>query len=285
MHLLAWPAIVVAVVAALFALERARPLRVAKRALRERVGTNLTMTAAAVLTGVLVRWVALALADWTGAKQFGLVHWLRLSPVAAGAVGFLLMDLTFNLWHRLNHEVPLLWRLHNVHHVDPDLDVSTSLRFHPAEVLLSTGFRAAQVVAIGVGPGVYMAYEAVFTLATFFHHSNVRIPLGLERVLNFLVVTPRMHGIHHSAVRAETNSNYSVIFRWWDDLMRTLRLNVRQGEIDVGVPAYALEGDNSVARLLAMPFRRQRYYWMRTDGSGATTRPQVGDARRGRMLQ
>jgi len=130
----------------------------------------------------------------------------------AMAGGFLLMDLSFYCWHRLNHTMPLLWRLHNAHHTDPDLDVSTSFRFHAGEILLSTGFRALQVVVIGVAPALYVTYDLVLQSATMFHHSNLRLPIRLERLMNLAVVTPRMHGIHHSTVRAETDSDYSVIF-------------------------------------------------------------------------
>ena len=136
------------------------------------------------------------------------------------------MDLTFYYWHRLNHTRPLLWRFHNVHHADPDMDVTTSFRFHWGEVLYSTVFRLLQVGLIGVSPLTYLVYEVVFNGATMFHHSNLRLPVAWERRLNRVFVTPRMHGVHHSAVGPETNSNYSVIFSWWDRLNRSLRLNV-----------------------------------------------------------
>ena len=122
------------------------------------------------------------------------------------------MDLTFYYWHRLNHLRPLLWRFHNVHHVDPDMDVTTSFRFHLGEVLYSTLFRLLQVGLMGVSPLTYLLYEFIFNCATMFHHSNVRLPLAWERLLNRVFVTPRMHGVHHSALGPETNSNYSVIF-------------------------------------------------------------------------
>src|SRR5690606_5035552 len=121
---------------------------------------------------------------------------------------------------------PFLWRFHNVHHLDPDLDVSTALRFHFGEIAFSAAFRVVQISAIGVGAPVYWAYELCFQAGTLFHHSNVRLPLRLERALSRLLVTPRMHGIHHSQVEAEASSNYGVLLPWWDLLHRTLRLNV-----------------------------------------------------------
>jgi sterol desaturase/sphingolipid hydroxylase (fatty acid hydroxylase superfamily) len=153
-----------------------------------------------------------------------------------------------------------------VHHIDPDLDVSTALRFHFAEVGLSAAFRVAQVVVFGVSAGVFWIYEACFQLNTLFHHSNVRLPIRLERAVVKLLVTPRMHGIHHSQVEAEASSNYSVVLGIWDRLHRTLRLNVPQRLLTIGVPAYAAPADNRILAALAHPFRRQRDYWRRPDG-------------------
>jgi sterol desaturase/sphingolipid hydroxylase (fatty acid hydroxylase superfamily) len=259
-------------VLALFGLETVFPLRRRKRGRGGRVVVNMLMWGATFAAGAVVRMVAVPLASRVSESGFGLLGWLALPGWAQIAGGFVLMDLAFYYWHRLNHEVPLLWRFHNVHHIDPDLDVSTSFRFHFGEVLYSTGFRAVQVSVIGVMPVTYLLYELVFQLGTFFHHSNLRIPLGVERWINKVFVTPRMHGIHHSAVRNETNSNYSVVFRWWDLLHRSLRLNVHQDEIDIGVPAYQRAGDNRLWHLLAMPFGAQRLYWRRPDGSEAAGR-------------
>jgi len=176
------------------------------------------------------------------------------------------MDFTFYWWHWANHRIPFLWRFHNVHHIDPDLDVTTSFRFHIIEILMSAGFRVLQVGIIGVQPVTYIIYEFVFTCSTMFHHSNIRLPIGLERFLISIFVTPRMHGIHHSIVREETNSNYSVIFSWWDYIHKSLRLNISQSEITIGVPAYIELSDNKVLRLLLLPFKRQREYWHMPDG-------------------
>ncbi|HZE21747.1 MAG TPA: sterol desaturase family protein, partial [Desulfobaccales bacterium] len=189
--------------------------------------------------------------------------WLQVTA------GILLMDLTFYYWHRFNHTWPLLWRFHNVHHVDPDLDVTTSFRFHFGEVLYSAVFRLLQVGVLGVVPLTYVLYELLFNCATMFHHSNLHLPVHWERRLNRVLVTPRMHGVHHSVVVRETNSNYSVIFSWWDRLHRSLRLNVRQTDIVIGVPGYLRPDDNRVLPLLALPFRRQRPYWSWPSGKAS----------------
>jgi sterol desaturase/sphingolipid hydroxylase (fatty acid hydroxylase superfamily) len=213
-----------------------------------------------------VKPTAVGLSLWVSAKRFGLLHMVPLPFAAQLVAGFLLLDLTFYYWHRANHALPLFWRFHNVHHIDPDLDVSTSFRFHFGEVLYSTVFRALQVSLLGVSPIILTAYEITFQCATMFHHSNIRIPIRIERVLNKVIVTPRMHGIHHSIVENETNSNYSVIFRWWDFIHSSLRLNIPHANITIGVPGYQAPADNTLVSLFVLPFRRQREYWRLSDG-------------------
>ena len=258
----------------LLILERLRPLRAARHSLLPEILLNLAISAAAFAVAALVVRPAIAASmRWAAEERFGLVHLVPLPAALRGALAFLAMDLAFYYWHRLNHEVPVLWRFHNVHHTDPALGVSTSFRFHFAEVGLSAGFRVLQVTLIGIGPWMFAVYELAFQANTLFHHSNVRLPIRLERLLNRILVTPRMHGIHHSHVRDETDSNYSVVLPWWDRLHRTLRLNVPQSRITIGVPAYSLPEDNRFLRLLALPFLKQRDYWRGPDGSPAARDP------------
>src|SRR5262249_1977714 len=138
----------------------------------------------------------LPLASLAGERHWGVLGLVALPAPVAVAVAFLLFDYTLYLWHVLTHRVPALWRLHVVHHVDLDLDASTALRFHFAEIAVSIGWRAAQVVAIGASPIVLTTWQTALLLSTMFHHANVALPLALERRLVHLVVTPRMHGIH-----------------------------------------------------------------------------------------
>jgi sterol desaturase/sphingolipid hydroxylase (fatty acid hydroxylase superfamily) len=231
---------------------------------------NAALTGLGFLTGVLaVRPAALGAALWAEGHSIGFLHLASLPLWVKVAAGVLLMDLSFYYWHRLNHTRPLLWRFHNVHHADPDMDVTTAFRFHFGEVLYSTVFRLLQVGLIGVVPLTYVVYEVVFNGATLFHHSNLRLPVAWERRLNRVFVTPRMHGVHHSAVGSETNSNYSVIFSWWDRLNRSLRLNVGQRDIVIGVPGYLRPGDNRVLPMLTLPFAKQRPYWRWPSGKAA----------------
>jgi len=268
--------VVTAAALLLFLAERKVPLRTQRAPWIRELAINLTLSVMAFgVSAALVRPAVFRAMGWSQGHELGLIHLIRLPPLVRGFLVFLLLDLTFYYWHRLNHRWPALWRFHNVHHCDPDLGVSTSFRFHFGEVALSTIFRVVQVTAIGASLPAYAVYEAAFQLNTLFHHSNTRIPIRLERWLNRLLVTPRMHGIHHSQVREETNSNYSVVLPWWDWLHRTLRLNVPQSRIVTGVPGYAGPEDNRLGALLAMPFRKQRDYWMARSGETVQRQPET----------
>lgn len=256
------------VVGTLFVVERLLPLRRTTRPLLGRLLVNIAVSALAFAAAMLlVRPAALSALSWASETPFGLIHVLPMPVTVQFIIAFLLMDLAFYWWHVANHRIPFLWRFHNVHHIDPDLDVSTAFRFHAGEVAFSTVFRVVQVSAIGLSAWMFAVYEIVFQTNTLFHHSNVRLPIRIERLLNLVLVTPRMHGIHHSQVRDETNSNYSVVFSCWDRLHRTVGLNIPQSEIQIGVPGYAEPADNSLANTFLMPFRRQRDYWRRPDGT------------------
>jgi len=246
----------------LFALEHRFPLRPAKARIADRLGVNVALGALAIFTSLLVvKPVASAAWDMESRYPFGFMAMLPMPAVVEGALTFLLLDLTFYYWHRANHTVPILWRLHVVHHIDPDLDVTTAYRFHFLEIALSAGFRGLQVLLIGGPVWAAIAYEVVFQLNTVFQHSNVRLPIRVERWINLVIVTPRMHGIHHSKIKHETNSNWSSVLSLWDRLHRTLQLNVPQMQIDIGIAGYARLADNRLWCTLAMPFRRQRDYW------------------------
>ena len=251
-----------------FALERVLPLRRPQRRLWGRVCLNLAISSLAFASGfLLVRPAAAWLMQWSSERPFGVLHVVELPMALRFVVAVLLMDLSFYYWHVANHRIPLLWRFHNVHHIDPDLDVSTAFRFHFGEVAFSAGFRAVQVSVIGLPLWMFLVYEVAFQANTMFHHSNVRLPIRVERLLNKVLVTPRMHGIHHSQVEGEANSNYSVVFSWWDRMHRTLGLNVRQSLVVIGIAGYSDPEDNRLWNALAMPFRRQRDYWRAADGA------------------
>jgi sterol desaturase/sphingolipid hydroxylase (fatty acid hydroxylase superfamily) len=271
------PFITIGILVVLFLLERCFPLRRSTRALLGRWIVNVLLSAVTFAVAfVLVRPAALRALNWSAEKPFGLLHIVDVPEWLRWVAAFLLLDLAFYYWHVLNHRIRFFWRFHNVHHFDPDLDVSTGFRFHFGEVAFSTVFRVVQVALIGVSFPQFVAYEIVFQAGTLFHHSNCRLPLALEKILNLVVVTPRMHGIHHSHFRDETNSNYSVVFSFWDRLHRTFRLDVPPEQITIGVPGYSERQDNRVPFALAAPFRTQREYWTEATQSRRGTKPREG---------
>ncbi|MCE0721814.1 sterol desaturase family protein [Legionella resiliens] len=264
----------------LFFLERIFPLRKRKRGMLSRLTVNSAVSITTFTVAfLLIRPTTSFFLGWTASTPFGVMRWFRLTGLWEVLFGFLLLDLSFYYWHIANHKIPFLWRFHNVHHIDPDLDVSTGFRFHPGEVALSTFFRAIQVALIGVSASTFVIYEVLFQMCTFFHHSNLRLPLRLERVLNLIFVTPRMHGIHHSNFRKETDSNYSVVFSVWDRLHRTIGLGIPQQEIDIGVPGYTKKRDNYLKQVLILPFVQQQEYWRDESGHNRISR---GEERRRR---
>ncbi len=216
--------------------------------------------------------IPLAIAMWAQEKHFGLLNWLAVPFWIAFVATFLLMDYAYWWWHWANHMVPVFWRFHNVHHTDLDLDVSTAARFHFGEMIFSVGFLSVAVAVFGIAPIMLLVFFITLEAATLFHHSNWRLPIKLERfhhsnwrlpiklerILNLIIVTPRMHGIHHSIVQRETNSNWGTIFCWWDKFHRTLRRDVPQDAITIGVAAYREEHELTLGKLLALPFRQQR---------------------------
>ncbi len=250
-------------------LERRRPLRrhtVEPKFKRE--VRNLSVAAVGACALLLIeRPAILPITQFVEGHRWGLLKQLRLSWWLEVALAVAMLDYTLYVWHYLMHRVPFLWRFHVAHHVDLDLDASTALRFHFGELALSVPWRAAQVIIIGVSPIAYLAWQTFVFPSVMFHHSNVELPIRLERWLNRLIVTPRMHGIHHSIVEAETNSNWSSGLTIWDWLHGTLRLNVPQNEITVGVPAYRDPEEVKLKEVLALPFHKQRPSWEFPDGA------------------
>jgi sterol desaturase/sphingolipid hydroxylase (fatty acid hydroxylase superfamily) len=260
--------IVLCTVGLLLVLETLRPLRARVQARAPRWLRNgvFALAGGLIARGLVVTSV-FALASLAHARGLGLLSIATLPAIVAWPLGVLLLDASMYGWHRLNHRVRFLWRFHRVHHADLDLDVSTALRFHPGELLLSLPFRAAQTLLLGPMPALALSYELLMQTATAFHHANLRLPRGFERALNALVVTPRMHQIHHSIVEDETDSNWSVVFSFWDRLARSHRDDVTEAQLVIGLPAFRQSEELTLARSAAMPFMRQRPSWQFSDGS------------------
>jgi sterol desaturase/sphingolipid hydroxylase (fatty acid hydroxylase superfamily) len=254
-------------------LEQRRPLRRPVEPKLVRVGRNLALAAVtAVAAQVVERPVIVSLTRLVETRGWGLLPRVGLPAWAEVAAALVLLDYTLYVWHVLVHRVPWLWRFHVVHHTDRDLDASTALRFHAAEIVVSVPWRAAQVVLLGVSTFAFTTWQTALLLSTLFHHANVRLPVRFERWLNHLVVTPRMHGIHHSTVREETDANWSSGLTLWDRLHGTLRLNVPQDAVTIGVPAYQ-GADVVLPRLFALPFVRQPPSWCGGPARGRLAAP------------
>jgi sterol desaturase/sphingolipid hydroxylase (fatty acid hydroxylase superfamily) len=244
-------------------LERRRPLRRVVEPKLRHEARNLAVAAVSAAALQLTERPLLArLTALVERRRLGLLKRAGLPAWAEVAFSVILMDYTLYVWHVLTHRVPFLWRFHVAHHVDLDLDASTALRFHFAELVVSVPWRAAQVLVLGVSPLSFSVWQTFLFLSIMFHHSNVRLPVVWERRLNRLIVTPRMHGIHHSIAREETNSNWSSGITLWDWLHGTLRLNVPQDEIIIGVPAYRQPEEVELSKILLMPFGEERPTWL-----------------------
>ena len=260
-------AVVFGTFAVLVALESLRPLRPPVEPKPRRLARNVALAGlgAAVLSLMQVPLI-MPVAEWARAEHLGLLNRVTLPRAAEIGAAVLLLDYTLWHWHWLTHRVPFLWRFHLVHHVDLDLDASTALRFHFGELALSVPYRLAQVVVIGADPFAVALWQLLLLASILFHHSNLRLPAGLERILVRLIVTPRMHGIHHSDYENETNSNWSSLLSAWDYVHGTLVLSVPQRAIAIGVPAYRDPRQVTLRKALSMPFRKQRDDWRDAEG-------------------
>lgn len=191
-------------------------------------------------------------------RSVGLLHLLDLPPAARIGLAIVLFDLWQYVWHRLNHRVPLLWRFHSVHHSDREMDATTAFRFHTGEIILSSTARLAVLPVLGLTIGEVLIYETILLPIILFHHSNVRVPHSLDRLLRWLIVTPWMHWVHHSDYKPETDSNYSSVFSVWDRLFGSFRIRSDPGEITLGLEDMERREWATLTGMLATPFRRQR---------------------------
>lgn len=249
-----------AAVLAVFVGEKRRPLRRQTQAEPGRSVTNLALGALSMAVINLVeRPLTQPLAARAERERRGVAQWLPAPAWVRDAAAVLLMDYTIYLWHIATHRMPALWRFHVVHHADLDLDSTNALRFHAVDMAISAPIRGLQVAVLGVSPRALQVWQIWFFLAIWFHHSNLRLPERWERRLARVVTTPRMHGIHHSAVRDETASNWSSGFALWDHLHGTFRFDVPQDRIAIGVPGY--RDELGVRDSLALPFKHQRDAW------------------------
>jgi sterol desaturase/sphingolipid hydroxylase (fatty acid hydroxylase superfamily) len=242
--------------------ERLAPRRRRAIALRRRWGGNLGLVA---VDTILLRTVppmitAVGVAALAHARGWGLLAALVSLPTWLDVVlSVVVLDLALYLQHRLFHAVPALWRLHRVHHTDPELDVTTGVRFHPVEMLLSVGFKAGVVVVLGPPVVAVVLFEILLNAGSLFSHANLRLPVTVDRLLRAVFVTPDMHRVHHSADPTETNTNFGFTLSWWDRLLGTYRGQPKSGHdaLAIGVEGFAASSVLSLYRLLIQPLLKE----------------------------
>jgi len=250
--------------AAIFAVmavwEVLRPCRALLAGRRPRWPNNLgILVLDALAVRLLIPIAAVGVAMIAAERGWGLLN-LAAAPVwLAGAVGFLLLDLVIYTQHYVFHHVPWLWRLHRMHHADLDIDLTTGVRFHPIEILISMAIKIAAVLAFGIPAMAVLIFEVVLNATSVFNHANVAMPPWLDRILRLIVVTPDMHRVHHSVVRSETDSNFGFNLPWWDRLFGTYRAQPMAGHRDmtIGLPIFRNRRELRLDRLLTQPFRNE----------------------------
>jgi len=214
-----------------------------------------------VLNTVVVRLAfataAVGFAHAASAAGWGLFNWLDWPLWLEIILAIALLDFVIYLQHVMFHAVPALWRLHMMHHADLDFDVTTGARFHPIEIVLSMILKIAVVAALGPHAVAVVLFEVLLNGTAMFNHSNLRIPLGLDRVLRMFVVTPDMHRVHHSVVRTETNSNFGFNLPWWDRLFGTYRAQPAAGHegMTIGLEQFREPAKLTLGHILLLPFR------------------------------
>ncbi len=203
---------------------------------------------AAVFSGLTVTVGTLA-----EARGWGIVRWLGLSPAAQAVLTFLFLDCWTYWWHRFNHSVPFLWRFHRMHHSDPAMDVTTATRFHLGEIVFSSLLRLGLIPLIGIPVWLLIAYDMALLACTQLHHANIQLPSSLDRFIRYFVVSPFMHKVHHSRVRVETDSNFSILLSVWDRLFGSYREKEDYREIRFGLEDYDEDARQSVKGLILTP--------------------------------
>lgn len=247
----------VVVLAAMLGWEWVRPLRAGPQA-RRRWTANLGLAAIdTIALRLLLPGAAVGAALWSDAGGIGLFNVVGIPAAVAFALSFIILD--FALWaqHVATHKIPILWRLHRVHHCDVHFDATTGVRFHPIEIVLSMLYKVAVVVAVGAPAAAVVAFEIVLNASSLFNHGNVRLPPAVDGVLRAVIVTPDYHRVHHSVRREETDSNYGFFLSFWDRLFGTYRPRPHAGTtgMTIGLSEWRGDGAQALPALLLQPFR------------------------------
>ena len=224
---------------------------------RKRWFANLSLV---VIDTVAVRFLfpilPVALAQEAEARGWGIFNLLALAPWLKIILSLLILDFIIYLQHLLFHHIPILWRLHRMHHTDLDLDVTSGNRFHPLEIIISMLIKMAAVVILGVPAEAVLTFEVVLNACAMFNHGNIRLPAAFDQLLRLLLVTPDMHRVHHSTVVRETNSNFGFNLPWWDRICGTYRPQPEKGHLGmtIGLKEYRNPEKLTLLSLLVQPF-------------------------------
>jgi len=227
-----------------------------------RQGRWLTHLGITVINSLALRLLgpltAIAVAIWAGGKGIGLFNLINLPFWAEVTLAFILFDFAIYLQHVISHRVPLFWRFHKVHHTDRDLDASSAIRFHPVEILLSMLYKCGLVLLLGPAALAVLIFEIVLNASAIFNHANLKLPLGLDRVLRLFIITPDMHRVHHSIIMDETNSNYGFNFSIWDRLCRTYKAQPAAGHVGmtIGLAEHQTPAPANLLWSLKLPFAK-----------------------------
>tara|TARA_R110000772_G_scaffold41803_10_gene97438 strand:- start:5063 stop:5926 length:864 start_codon:yes stop_codon:yes gene_type:complete len=219
--------------------------------------------------------LAVAMAEYAAGRGWGVLNSVDLSIWAETMIAFLLLDMLIYAQHIAFHKVPLLWRFHKVHHADRDLDVTSGVRFHPVESLISMVYKLACIVVIGPAAFAVFLFEVLLNAASMFNHANMRLPLGLDRLLRLFIVTPDMHRVHHSIIERETNSNYSFFLTLWDRVFGTYIAQLEKGHDDmvIGLSEYQDSKPTQLIWSLLVPFAQKQGPRIKTGGNSKERHP------------
>jgi sterol desaturase/sphingolipid hydroxylase (fatty acid hydroxylase superfamily) len=207
----------------------------------------------AVALALLLSGLTVGVAHLTETRYWGILNNVPLTPFASILLAVLALDLWTYWWHRANHRISFLWRFHRMHHSDPAMDVTTATRFHLGEIALSTVARLGIIPLVGIPLHVIVGYELILLLSTQFHHSNIALPAGIDRILRALIVSPNMHRVHHSIERVETDSNYSSVLSIWDRLFRSYQAKPDYRQIRFGVEGFSGDWSQNFVGLMLTP--------------------------------
>jgi len=237
-------------------IEIAVPLHARDRWNRIHLGPNLALTFLTFATNAFLNAALLTTLVWLRVKHFGLLGMVPLPGLASGVIGVLALDLSFYVAHVAMHRVPAFWCYHRVHHADPAVDVTTTIRQHPGESVIRYAFLAAFAFAFGVSLGAFAVYRIWSALNGLLEHANIRMPLWVDGLLSLVTTWPYMHKIHHSRIAAETNSNYGNIVSLFDRLFGTFTAPERGTNVRYGLDGFDDRAVQTAAGLLAVPFRK-----------------------------